>query len=127
MKPPFRRCKTIEVFVLKITFKGRKKRYLKVEKEDIVARKGRIKMPKFTQIREMLAFRKEDVPAVARRLGYKISDKGELMENGSIVKCYCGNKITQKNLGLVHPSSKIAFCDNPACYGKYLAEREDKI
>jgi len=77
------------------------------------------------ETKNMLAFKKRDAKAVATRLGYIISEKGEIMGSNEVVACYsCDNPLTIDNLGVISSGSKIAFCDNPACYAKYLAGKE---
>lgn len=78
-------------------------------------------------VREMLVFKKEEASEVARRLGYTFSNDGALMENGKSVKCYsCSCILKEDNLGVIAPGTKIPFCDNPACYPKYLAKKMEK-
>ena len=76
------------------------------------------------EAKNMLAFKKGDVEAVATRLGYTISEKGEIMGSGLVTCHSCVNTLTIDNLGVISVGSKIAFCDNPACYAKYLAGKE---
>jgi len=84
---------------------------------------GKANMP-----REMLAFQKDDVLNVACRLGYTVSKEGKITEDGDSIKCHsCMCILTKDNLGVIAPGSKIPFCDNPACYSKYLAEEEKAI
>jgi hypothetical protein len=70
----------------------------------------------------MLAFKRRDTKNVALQLGYTFSHKENLLDNGAFVTCHsCETIITKNNLGVITPGSKIAFCDNPVCYAKYLA------
>lgn len=73
----------------------------------------------------MLAFKKEDTKRVVLGLWYELSEDGEVLEKGKTVSCHtCNKKLIKDNLGVISKGSKIAFCDNPACYTRYLAERE---
>ena len=76
-------------------------------------------------IQNMFAFRKDETEKVVKRLGYIISRAGNIIEKKEIVRCSgCGCFLNKSNLGMITPGSKIPFCDNPACYSKYLAEHE---
>ena len=77
--------------------------------------------------REVLIFKRKDALKVASRLGYEISENGKIKENNSPVMCFsCGEELTKDNLGVIAPGSRIPFCNNPACYTKYLAEKSEK-
>ena len=78
--------------------------------------------------KEMLAFQKDNALNVACRLGYTASKEGKITQNGDSIKCHSCNRIlTKDNLGVISPGSKIPFCDNAACYLKYLAEEGKQI
>ena len=76
-------------------------------------------------VKNMLAFKRENTKDVAMRLGYTISKEEDIIENGTSLVCpSCNKSLTIKNLGVISTGSKIVFCNNPACYAKYLAEKE---
>jgi len=76
----------------------------------------------------LLAFKKENTTKILIRLGNKVDKEGKVLdENNKPLTCHaCKNKLTKDNLGLILPGSKILLCDNPACFTKYLAEKEEQ-
>jgi len=69
-------------------------------------------------------FNQKQIPDLIKTLGLKMKTHYIIMDN-EIVQCSsCNTKITDKNLGNIMPGSKKFFCDNPACFSKYVSELE---
>ena len=80
-----------------------------------------------SEIKNMFSFNDNTLIRVVQQLGYTISDDEHITEKDENQICQiCNHEITKKNIGMVIPGSKILLCDNPACFSKYLSQRDEE-
>lgn len=73
----------------------------------------------------MILFEKENVNKIIELLDLQVNGEFIVDEDGEKVTCAaCGKEVTKSNLGNVMAGSKTFFCDNPACFATYVAEKK---
>ena len=70
-----------------------------------------------------LAFEKDQIPDFLDTFGWTLQNGRLLQEKKPLVCECCGEDVTVDNLGSVMPGSLEVYCDNPACFAKYVEGR----
>jgi len=78
---------------------------------------------------DFVIFNKADRRSLLSQFGFSVKGTGKeaaiLNSSGEVEKCPCCEKpLHPRRLGVIAPGSRRLFCDNPACFAIWIAEKK---